>query len=61
VHWQMLSGDEVVKYPHGLSATRDLERWSNTTRDLDPFIIIRERDLDRDRDRECERKREGYG
>jgi len=37
--------------PRGPSATRDLERWPNMTKDFDLLMEMRERD--RDRDREC--------
>ena len=49
----------AVQYiPRGPSATRDLERWSNTAKELDRLMETRERDRGQDRERECERERD---
>ena len=43
--------------PRGPSATRDLERWPNTTKELDRLMEARDRERDRERERDRDRDR----
>jgi len=44
--------------PRGPSATRDLERWPNTTKELDRLMEARDRERDRERERDRDRDRD---